>query len=84
METDLERQTIFIIVNFGGHKWAIATERVLGIVPDESPRASHDDEHDARVISSKGFFHEVIDLHALIATKVPDFNRSGAQRALEQ
>jgi chemotaxis signal transduction protein len=84
VETDRERQTIFIIVNFAGQKWALATERVLGIVPDESPRAAMDDEHDARVISSKGAFHEVIDMHALIATKVPDFSRSGAQRALEQ
>ncbi|UUX50693.1 chemotaxis protein CheW [Nisaea acidiphila] len=71
-----ESQTIHIIVNYYDQKWAIATEQVLGIVSDESPPGPATDESQARVISHKGAFHEVIDLSALISQMVPDFVRS--------
>ncbi|MBT5265179.1 MAG: hypothetical protein HOL85_10120 [Rhodospirillaceae bacterium] len=80
-DEDFQKQTIHIVVNFYGEKWSIATERVLGIVSDESPVGPDDDEIQARVISHKGAFHEVIDLHSLIAVQVPDFIRPGGQRA---
>ena len=73
-------QTIHIIVNYYGQKWSIATEKVLGIVVDESPVRPSDDDTQARVISHKGAFHEVIDVPALIALMVPDFHRSGDGR----
>ncbi|WP_420404467.1 chemotaxis protein CheW [Nisaea sp.] len=75
-EGGFESQTIHIIVNYFDQKWAIATEQVLGIVSDESPTGPATDESQARVISHKGAFHEVIDLAALIAQSVPDFVRS--------
>jgi hypothetical protein len=75
-EGGFEKQTIHIIVNYFDQKWAIATEQVLGIVSDESPAGPATDETQARVISHKGAFHEVIDLAALIAQSVPDFVRS--------
>ncbi|WP_193179589.1 chemotaxis protein CheW [Nisaea sediminum] len=75
-EGGFESQKIHIIVNFFDQKWAIATEQVLGIVSDESPVGPATDETQARVISHKGAFHEVIDLAALIAQSVPDFVRS--------
>tara|TARA_E500000318_G_scaffold63875_1_gene59095 strand:- start:6317 stop:7237 length:921 start_codon:yes stop_codon:yes gene_type:complete len=75
-----DAQTIHIIVNYYGQKWSIATETVLGIVVDESPVRPSDDDTQARVISHKGAFHEVIDVPALIAQMVPDFHRSGDGR----
>lgn len=77
----LGRQSIYIIVNFYDQKWALATERVLGIVSNESPARPVGDDAQERVISSKGAFHEVIDLKALIAAQVPDFIRPDGQRA---
>ena len=78
-DDDLVSHPIHIIVNCYDQKWAIETERVLGIVTDESPSANAEDEVQSRVISSKGAFHEVIDLQGLIAAQVPDFVRSGGQ-----
>lgn len=75
-ESGYESQTIHIIVNYYDQKWAIAAEQVLGIVSDESPRGPATDESQARVISHKGAFHEVIDLPSLISRMVPDFVRS--------
>jgi len=75
-EDGFDSQTIHIIVSYFDQKWAIATEQVLGIVSDESPPGPATDESQARVISHKGAFHEVIDLSALIAQMVPDFVRS--------
>ncbi len=72
---------IYIIVNFFDQKWAIATERVLGIVANESPARANLDDPQERVIASKGRFHEVIDLRALIAAHVPDFVRPDGSRA---
>jgi len=76
-----EQQTIYVIVGFYGQKWAIATDRVLGIVTNESPPRSVGEEGQERVIASKGNFHEVIDLKALIAAQVPDFVRPDGTRA---
>ncbi|MEQ8815521.1 MAG: chemotaxis protein CheW [Thalassobaculum sp.] len=78
---DLGADVIYIIVNFFDQKWAIATERVLGIVANESPARPVGDETQERVISSKGRFHEVIDLRALISAHVPDFVRPDGSRA---
>jgi len=75
------QQTIYVIVGFYGQKWAIATERVLGIVTNESPPRSAGEEGQERVIASKGNFHEVIDLKGLIAAQVPDFVRPDGTRA---
>lgn len=72
-----EKQSIHIIVSHFGQKWSIATEGVLGIVDDESPPGPADEEGQARVVTHKGTFHEVIDLAGLIAAHVPDFNRGG-------
>jgi len=77
----LDASAIYIIVNFFDHKWAIATERVLGIVANESPARASGDDTQERVIASKGRFHEVIDLRALIAAHVPDFVRPDGSRA---
>ena len=71
----LSDQRIHIIVNCYAEKWAIATDRVLGIVPDESPAELLPEDGRARVVKSKGAFHEAIDLPALIASQVPDFTR---------
>lgn len=79
-EDGFERQGIYIIVNFHDQKWAIATERVLGIVSNESPSRPVGEEGLERVISHKGAFHEVIDLKSLISAHVPDFIRPGGQR----
>lgn len=76
----LEAQAIYIIVNYYEQKWAIAAERVLGIFPDESPGRQDDDEVQARVISSRGSFLEVIEVPGLIAAMVPDFIRPDGQR----
>jgi|GEM_PF-763563 len=76
-----DKQSIHIIVNHHDEKWAIATEGVLGIVDDESPAGPADEEGQARVITHKGTFHEVIDLSGLIAAHVPEFRggeRGGA------
>ena len=70
-----------MIVGFYGQKWAIATDRVLGIVINESPPRSSGEEGQERVIASKGKFPEVIDLKALIAAQVPDFVRRDGTRA---
>jgi chemotaxis signal transduction protein len=80
-EGGFESQSIYIIVNFYDHKWAVATERVLGIVSNESPPRPVGDDAQERVISHKGAFHEVIDLKGLIAAQVPDFIRPDGQRA---
>ena len=76
-EDGFDKQSIHIIVSQFDQKWAIATEGVLGIVDDESPRGPADEEGQARVITYKGTFHEVIDLTGLIAAHVPEFNRGG-------
>ena len=73
---DIERQSIHIIVSFENEKWAIATEGVLGIVADESPPGPADEDGQARVITSKGRMHEVIDLSGLIAAHAPEFQRA--------
>lgn len=80
-EDGFETQSIYIIVNYYDTKWAVATERVLGIVTNESPPRPVGEEAQERVISSKGIFHEVIDLKSLIAAQVPDFVRPDGQRA---
>lgn len=72
-----EKQSIHIIVSYFDQKWSIATEGVLGIVEDESPPGPADEEGQARVITHKGTFHEVIDMASLIASHVPEFNRGG-------
>lgn len=77
----IDRDAIYIIVSYFGQKWAIASERVLGIVANESPPRASGEETQERVISSKGQFHEVIDLRALIAAHVPDFVRPDGSRA---
>lgn len=76
-----DRQSIYIIVNFYDQKWALATERVLGIVSNESPARPVGEDAQERVISYKGTFHEVVDMKALIAAQVPDFIRPDGQRA---
>ncbi|WP_420566253.1 chemotaxis protein CheW [Thalassobaculum sp.] len=76
-EDGFEKQSIHIIVSHFDQKWAIATEGVLGIVDDESPPGPADEEGQARVITHKGTFHEVVDLTGLIAAHVPEFNRGG-------
>ncbi|MCR9071343.1 MAG: chemotaxis protein CheW [Alphaproteobacteria bacterium] len=80
-EEGFEKQSIHIIVSYFDQKWAIATEGVLGIVDDESPPGPADAEGQARVITHKGTFHEVIDMASLIASHVPEFNR-GADRGV--
>lgn len=77
----LDDRAIYIIVTYHGHKWAIATERVLGIVANESPARATGEDPQERVIASKGKFHEVIDLKGLIAAHVPDFVRPDGARA---
>lgn len=77
----IERQTIHVIVACHGQKWAIAAERVLGIVTNESPPRSFGEDAQERVISSKGRFHEVVDVKGLISAQVPDFVRPDAGRA---
>jgi hypothetical protein len=72
--------TIYIIVNYFDEKWALATERVLGIVTNDNPPRAIDAEEAERVICHKGAFHEVIDLKGLIASQVPDFTRPGGQK----
>ena len=76
-EDGFENQSIHIIVSHFDQKWAIATEGVLGIVDDESPPGPADEEGQARVITHKGTFHEVVDLTGLIASHVPEFHRGG-------
>ena len=76
-EDGFEKQSIHIIISHFGQKWAIASEGVLGIVDDESPPGPGDEEGQARVITHKGTFHEVVDLAGLIAAHVPDFHRGG-------
>lgn len=80
-DEDHDRQSIHIIVNYFDQKWAIATEGVLGIVDDESPPGPADEEGQARVITHKGTFHEVIDMAGLIAFHVPEFHRGGGGAA---
>ncbi|MEQ8584558.1 MAG: chemotaxis protein CheW [Thalassobaculaceae bacterium] len=76
-EDGFDKQSIHIIVSYFDQKWSIATEGVLGIVDDESPPGPADEEGQARVITHKGTFHEVIDMASLIAFHVPEFNRGG-------
>jgi chemotaxis signal transduction protein len=78
IQEDLDRQSIHIIVSFDDEKWAIATEGVLGIVADESPPGPADEDGQARVITSKGTFHEVIDMPGLIAAHIPERKRTAA------
>lgn len=76
-----ERQSIHIIVACHGQKWAVAAERVLGIVTNESPPRSFGEDAQERVISCKGRFHEVVDVKGLISAQVPDFVRPDDGRA---